>query len=601
MMQQKVYGTEILNTPLTNDRCKEFKCERKRLETFRGWLNRYPVREHLAHYGFIYLNSADRVQCVFCKVVLCDWKRRHNPLQRHAETSPDCPFLRGLNVGNIPLQREYNTVRLYRYDGKKWKAPSNMNETSKRLDSFQNWPHQVYLDKNEFVHSGLYFTGIEDCVKCFSCNVEMYDWDLNDDPMLYHELFSPECEYLKTINFPRPLDNENDFYKTKIHRLDSFENWNCLWKYPQDPSALATQGFFYNENRDVVQCVFCGVIITEWNDDESVIEKHVKVSYKCPFLLGRPVGNKDRDLAQQIKSTNSYSNAEMKDEEKRRETFKTWPYFGIDTRELAHVGFYYIGKRDLVKCFKCDGVLGDWSRYDNPWVEHQRHFPKCDYVKMMNCFRREGTGAYFYKVLNPYTPIEEDYKPKKGHDDDTCKLCQSGDLNTLFEPCCHLVSCEDCSLKLFKCPHPVWRVYIPAHVLRWIIRIWTLLVERWKKNYFGSYIVKRTTAERMVRVIVAIHPGFHLPELSLQCKINETTFTLDVQSNEIIFETNLIVDNAEEWFTIMGFEQTRPGEWRMDEVPSLEMWIWAATRLLSKVHLGPLLKNDDLLEKKKEE
>ncbi|GIY22448.1 baculoviral IAP repeat-containing protein 1f [Caerostris extrusa] len=442
----------MLNTLLTDEEYSELKCERKRLETFRGWINRYPVRENLAHYGFIYLNSADRVQCVFCKVVLYNWKREHNPLQRHAETSPDCPFLRGFNVGNIPLQREYNTVRLYRYDGKKWKASSDMNDTSKRLDSFQNWPHKVYLDKNEFVHSGLYFTGISDCVKCFSCNVEMYDWDLNDDPMLHHESFSPECEYLKTIQFPRPLDNENDFYKTKIYRQDSFKNWNCSWKHPQDPSALATQGFFYNKNKDVVQCVFCGVIITEWNDKKSVIEKHVELSYKCPFLLGRPVGNKDRDLAQQIQSTNSDSNADMRDEEKRRETFKTWPYFGIDTRELAHVGFYYIGKRDLVQCFKCDGMLGDWSRYDDPWLEHRRHFPKCEYITMLNAFRREGTCAYFYKILNPYKPKEEENKSQKEHDDETCKICTSGDLNTLFEPCCHLVSCEDCSLKLFKCP-----------------------------------------------------------------------------------------------------------------------------------------------------
>ncbi|GIY77290.1 baculoviral IAP repeat-containing protein 2 [Caerostris darwini] len=438
----------ILNTLLTNDEYNELKDEKERLETFRGWPNRYPLPEQLIEYGFIYIHSADRVQCVFCKVVLHDWKLDHKPLQRHAETSPNCPFLRGLNVGNIPLQEKYNIVRLYRWhDCKRWETSSDMNEASKRLDSFQNWPHHIYLDKNEFVHSGLYFTGVLDCVKCFSCNVEMYDWDLNDDPMLYHKLYSPDCEYLKTIKIPCPLDNEMDymFYKKEIHRLDSFTDWNCLWTYPQDPSALATQGFFYNKNGNVVQCVFCGGTIAEWNDEKPIIEKHVELSYKCPFLLGRPVGNEPKDPVQQIKSLDNYSNGEMMHEEKRRETFKTWPHFGLDTRELAHVGFYYIGKRDLVKCFKCDGVLGDWSRYDDPWLEHERFFPKCEYVKMMNGFRREGTGAHVYKILNPY-------KLKKERDGETCNICQSGDLNTLFEPCCHLVSCEDCSLNLYTCP-----------------------------------------------------------------------------------------------------------------------------------------------------
>ncbi|GIY03983.1 hypothetical protein CDAR_304782 [Caerostris darwini] len=282
----------------------------------------------------------------------------------------------------------------------------------------------------------------------------MYNWGLNDDPMLYHKLYSPDCEYLKTIKIPCPVDNENDytFYKNEMHRQDSFKDWNCLWKYPQDPSALATQGFFYNKNRDVVQCVFCGVTIAEWNDEKPIIEKHVELSYKCPFLLGRPVGNEPKDPAQRTQFTLNFSNIEMRNEEKRRETFKTWPYFGMDTTELAHVGFYYIGKSDLVQCYMCGGVLGDWSRYDDPWVEHQRHFPKCEYVNMMNRFRIQRTSPYFYKILNPPKPKTEENKLKNEYYGETCKVCQSDEMNILFEPCHHLVSCEDCSIRLFKCP-----------------------------------------------------------------------------------------------------------------------------------------------------
>ena len=45
------------------------------------------------------------------------------------------------------------------------------------------------------------------------------------------------------------------------------------------------------------------------------------------------------------------------------------------------------GHGDRVLCFCCDGILHNWERGDDPWVEHARWFPRCPYVLQQKGFR----------------------------------------------------------------------------------------------------------------------------------------------------------------------------------------------------------------------
>ncbi|EHB13596.1 Baculoviral IAP repeat-containing protein 2, partial [Heterocephalus glaber] len=51
--------------------------------------------------------------------------------------------------------------------------------------------------------------------------------------------------------------------------------------------------------------------------------------------------------------------------------------------QLASAGFYYVGQNDDVKCFYCDGGLRCWESGDDPWVEHAKWFPKCEFLIRM--------------------------------------------------------------------------------------------------------------------------------------------------------------------------------------------------------------------------
>ena len=52
----------------------------------------------------------------------------------------------------------------------------------------------------------------------------------------------------------------------------------------------------------------------------------------------------------------------------------------ITPREMADAGFYYLGDGDRVGCFYCGGKLMNWLSNDNPWYEHAKWFPLCEYV-----------------------------------------------------------------------------------------------------------------------------------------------------------------------------------------------------------------------------
>lgn len=76
----------------------------------------------------------------------------------------------------------------------------------------------------------------------------------------------------------------------------------------------------------------------------------------------------------------------MRSREARMQTFldnaSNWPAHRLRATpsELVDAGLFYLGDRDRVKCWYCNGGLQNWERDDSPWEEHAKWFPLCEFL-----------------------------------------------------------------------------------------------------------------------------------------------------------------------------------------------------------------------------
>ncbi|XP_075427586.1 baculoviral IAP repeat-containing protein 7 [Ascaphus truei] len=177
-------------------------------------------------------------------------------------------------------------------------------------------------------------------------------------------------------------------------RLHSFRGWrDCHTQISH--TELARAGFYYLGPGDRVQCFCCGGVLRSWEPGDRPGAEHRKFFPTCPFVLGREVGNVPRAggrdlvdgqiLGHRVPGEDDEPSLplypEMDEERERLATYRAWPHYAeVTPEQLARAGFFYTGHGDNVKCFYCDGGLRNWERDDDPWREHAKWFPQCEFL-----------------------------------------------------------------------------------------------------------------------------------------------------------------------------------------------------------------------------
>lgn len=189
--------------------------EKNRLDTFREFPPTANVRPNdLARSGFIYTGTGDRVQCVFCRGILRDWDVGEKPHIEHKNKFPRCPFILGVNVGNVrmtPIQPAHrinvgggsNNQSLGHMEalGINTDRPKHANFAveSTRLTSFNNWPQYKHQTPQQLAAAGFFYAGFGDNVKCFYCDGGLRNWEPGDDPWSEHARWFPRCSFVRTV------------------------------------------------------------------------------------------------------------------------------------------------------------------------------------------------------------------------------------------------------------------------------------------------------------------------------------------------------------------------------------------------------------------
>lgn len=301
-----------------------------------------------------------------------------------------------------------------------------------------------------------------------------------------------------------------------------FPNWSNFNNFIS-PRELAKTGFFYFNDNDRVQCSFCLCVIGSWELGDDPKNEHSRISPRCPFILGLPVGNirsgqqvsnvnqqtlvmrreidtynfgrvpeirktaepergiiipKSSEVSFKILGIQPVKNAmfpNMTLITDRRLTFDVnkWP-IGLKQKpdDLAEAGFYYEGKGDIVICYHCGLKLNSWISDDEPWEEHVKGNPNCQFTIIMKGFEfiskicenetkkktetekedEQNLGACFIPSSEEEENTSEKSSLEKESMINTCKVCLNSEIETIFLPCGHVCSCSKCAIIIKNCP-----------------------------------------------------------------------------------------------------------------------------------------------------
>uniref|UniRef100_A0A3P8SR03 E3 ubiquitin-protein ligase XIAP n=1 Tax=Amphiprion percula TaxID=161767 RepID=A0A3P8SR03_AMPPE len=189
------------------------RSEEARLETFFSWPPAAPVRsQDLAQAGLYYLGYDDQVQCFCCGGMLCGWEAGDTAWGEHTKYYPNCFFILGHDVGNVPFQGV--TDRNEGSSSQQRNGDVHMGSFEERLDSFAGVRHPI--DHERLARAGFYSTGAGDKVLCFDCGGGLKGWQPEEDPWEEHAKHYPGCSFLlaekgqdfvNSIQLQRPRHN----------------------------------------------------------------------------------------------------------------------------------------------------------------------------------------------------------------------------------------------------------------------------------------------------------------------------------------------------------------------------------------------------------
>ncbi|KAM3664146.1 baculoviral IAP repeat-containing protein 7 isoform 2-T2 [Ammospiza maritima maritima] len=302
----------------------------------------------------------------------------------------------------------------------------------------------------------------------------------------------------------------NSSMRSVASRLRTFQQWPRT--APVSAQDLVDAGFFYVGPGDEVQCFCCGGVLKDWRPGDCPLIEHMHFFPSCKYIRGESAGNQELLSLQEIFDTvdgqflsvlqgivseetampNEPEYPEMVTEEMRLSTFENWPQnSSIHPEQLARAGFFYTGRGDVVRCFYCDGGVRSWSLGDDPWREHAKWYPECEFLLHSRGreFVNSIQGTFSGTLLAPrhsWDQTEQDSSPSQGavqretgtsrqeirsvqqkepesqlsteeqlrrlQEERMCKVCMDRDVSVVFVPCGHLVACEACALNLRLCP-----------------------------------------------------------------------------------------------------------------------------------------------------
>lgn len=183
----------------------------------------------LAQFGFYYTGPNDRVKCAFCSGTLCDWTvTSDGAYEAHKQAFPECPLIVNIDkCENIPYSPSRWPIPTWKKDAQ---AVSRVEKQSQnqavlkkalhqkmvtlhaRKMTYLYWPINLWQSPEECSEAGLFYTGFKDSLKCFFCDIRLFNWKDYHDPWVEHARWFPKCLYVLNVRGQKFVDSVQDVY-----------------------------------------------------------------------------------------------------------------------------------------------------------------------------------------------------------------------------------------------------------------------------------------------------------------------------------------------------------------------------------------------------
>ena len=225
----------------------------------------------------------------------------------------------------------------------------NYDELEDRMKTFKLPPEwHGPLDYQSMAEAGFVYTGQEDLVFCFHCNIKLDRWFKDMEPLLRHKEESPTCSFMR-------------------QRLQAVKGERGKTKSVVAPSkplnSRLTSSIGQLQSSSLVTSKSIHTVVTGLNEP--------RLSYGGSF--------DDRPGASLPITPENYQC-----EAERIKSFVGWPLNeAVHPEQLARVGFVYSGEGALVQCFQCGVKYRHWYKGDVPLNIHQKCNPRCAFLQSL--------------------------------------------------------------------------------------------------------------------------------------------------------------------------------------------------------------------------
>ena len=298
-----------------------------------------------------------------------------------------------MDIDYPPIPDEYSLFKRLSRDSKLEASELYQYEFA-RLASFSTYPEKQDINSISAANSGLYYVEAEKKIKCFCCQLSLPA--SIDYPVEVHRIQSPACFLLcgtDTSNKPLTFELEED-------EDDSIEEYHSEFDLDESPSSISPTTSLPSVHRDQ-GLASGGASLPQINQTDSPTGQSENRPWNSlpsdrentgSGVQAHPLrhsGSKSdnrqpavTDSGRGVRTRLEDSSSEMFREDKRLETFRSWPSSAnVSPQDLARLGFFYVGEEDKTQCAFCNGILRKWDKGDNIAAEHRKYFEHCLFVQ----------------------------------------------------------------------------------------------------------------------------------------------------------------------------------------------------------------------------